>query len=64
VRAADIASRRFPYFGRIWTWASSICQPWPARDADRYTGPFTARTANPVLVVDGRLDPAARYQGR
>jgi hypothetical protein len=42
---------------------SSICQPWPIRDVDRYTGPFTARTANPVLVVGGRFDPATRYQG-
>jgi hypothetical protein len=36
---------------------------WPGRDQDRYTGPFTRRTANPVLVVGNRYDPATRYEG-
>jgi pimeloyl-ACP methyl ester carboxylesterase len=58
--AADAA---FGYFGRIWTWASSICVTWPGADSDRYTGPFTATTANPVLVVGTRFDPATPYQG-
>jgi pimeloyl-ACP methyl ester carboxylesterase len=62
-RAARLSDRRFPYFGRIWTWISSICQPWPGRDADRYMGPFTRATSNPVLVVGNRFDPATRYQG-
>lgn len=62
-RAARAADRRFPYFGRPWTWISSICQPWPGRDTDRYVGPWTRRTANPVLVVGNRFDPATRYQG-
>jgi hypothetical protein len=51
------------YFGRIWTWASSICAAWPHADADRYTGPFTNRTANPVLVIGNQFDPATRYEG-
>jgi pimeloyl-ACP methyl ester carboxylesterase len=58
--AADAA---FGYFGRIWTWASSICAAWPGADADRFTGPFTRRTANPVLVIGNRFDPATRYEG-
>jgi pimeloyl-ACP methyl ester carboxylesterase len=62
-RAARASDRRFPYFGRPWTWLSSLCQPWPGRDADRYTGPFTKRTSNPVLIVGNRFDPASRYQG-
>jgi pimeloyl-ACP methyl ester carboxylesterase len=62
-RAADAADRRSPYFGRLLTWSSSICQPWPGRDPDRYTGPWTKRTSNPVLIVGGRFDPATRYQG-
>lgn len=57
------ADEQFGYFGRIWTWASSICAVWPGLDADRYTGPFTANTANPVLVVGNNFDPATRYQG-
>jgi pimeloyl-ACP methyl ester carboxylesterase len=58
--AADAA---FGYFGRIWTWASSICAQWPGADADRYTGPFTTLTASPVLVVGTQFDPATRYEG-
>jgi pimeloyl-ACP methyl ester carboxylesterase len=58
--AADAA---FGYFGRIWTWASSICAAWPTSDADRYMGPFTNVTANPVLIIGNLFDPATRYQG-
>jgi hypothetical protein len=61
-RAARAADRRDPYFGRPWIWFGSICASWPARDTDRYTGPFNRRTANTVLVVGNRNDPATRYQ--
>jgi pimeloyl-ACP methyl ester carboxylesterase len=57
------ADEQFGYFGRLWTWVSSICAQWPGVDADRYTGPFTRHTANPVLVVGNTFDPATRYQG-
>jgi pimeloyl-ACP methyl ester carboxylesterase len=62
-RAARASDRRFRYFGRLWTWISSICQPWPGWDPDRYAGPWTRRTANPVLVVNPRFDPATPYHG-
>ena len=62
-RAADATDRRSPYFGRLLTWFSSICQPWPGHDADRYTGPFTKRTSNPILVIGSRFDPITPYQG-
>jgi len=40
-----------------------VCAPqWPGRDTDRYTGPWTARTANPVLIVSTRFDGQTRYQ--
>lgn len=55
--------RRWPYFGRSWTWQSIPCATWPGRDRDRYVGPWRARTANPVLVVGGRYDPATPYSG-
>jgi pimeloyl-ACP methyl ester carboxylesterase len=58
--ASDAA---FGYFGRLWTWVSSICAEWPTADADRYIGPFDKMTANPVLVVGTRYDPATRYEG-
>jgi pimeloyl-ACP methyl ester carboxylesterase len=62
-RAARASDRRFPYFGRPWTWTSSICEPWPGWDEDHYDGPWTRTTSNPVLVVNPLFDPATRYQG-
>ena len=63
VEAGAAADAAFGYFGRIWTWASSICAEWPGADADRYTGPFDTESDEPVLVVGSRWDPATRYQG-
>jgi pimeloyl-ACP methyl ester carboxylesterase len=62
-RAARAQDRQFPYFGRPWTWTTSICQPWPGWDDDHFDGPWNHRTANPVLVVGNVFDPATRYQG-
>lgn len=61
--AAHAEDRRYRPFGSVWTYASQACATWPARDADRYRGPFTARTANPVLVIGNTYDPATPYQG-
>ena len=58
-----IADQRFGYFGRFWTWVSSICAQWPGFDRQRYLGPFDRVTANPVLVIGNLFDPATRYQG-
>ncbi len=58
-----LADLRSPYFGRGWTWFSIPCATWPVRDRDRYTGPWTATTANPVLLVGNRYDPATPYHG-
>ncbi len=60
--AARAADRRNPYFGRPWIWFGSICAAWPGVDADRYAGPFDVETANTVLVIGNRNDPATRYQ--
>jgi pimeloyl-ACP methyl ester carboxylesterase len=62
-RAARVQDRQFPYFGRPWTWTSSICEPWPGRDKDHYDGPWNRTTANPVLVVGNLYDPATAYHG-
>jgi pimeloyl-ACP methyl ester carboxylesterase len=62
-RAGARADERFGYFGRPWTWLSSPCAVWEGFDADRYLGPFDAETANPVLVVGNRFDPATPYEG-
>jgi pimeloyl-ACP methyl ester carboxylesterase len=61
--AGQAADAQFGYFGRLWTWASSPCAEWEGVDSARYTGPFTARTSAPVLVVGTRFDPATRYEG-
>ena len=42
-----------------WRWAP--CASWPARSADRYTGPWNAETRNPVLVIGTRFDPNTPY---
>jgi pimeloyl-ACP methyl ester carboxylesterase len=62
-RAARAQDRQYSYFSRPWTWVSSICQPWPGWDDDHFDGPFTHVTANPVLVVGNRFDPATPYHG-
>jgi pimeloyl-ACP methyl ester carboxylesterase len=61
--AAAGADAAHPYFGRPWTWLSSICQQWPGADDARYLGPFTHHTRRPVLVVGNRFDPATPFQG-
>lgn len=62
-RAGKAADAKYGYFGKIWTWVSSICAKWPGADAARYVGPFTAATAAPVLVIGNQFDPATRYEG-
>ena len=62
-RAARAQDRQFPYFGRPWTWITSVCEPWPGWDDDHYDGPFTHATANRVLVVGNLFDPATPYHG-
>ena len=61
--AADQTEHEHGYFGRLVTWRSSPCLPWPGADQDRYLGPWNARTASPVLVVGNFFDPATRYLG-
>jgi pimeloyl-ACP methyl ester carboxylesterase len=60
---ADASDKTAPDFGRLWTWASTPCaaKTWTVQDEDRYAGPFTRRTANPVLVVGNYWDPATNY---
>jgi pimeloyl-ACP methyl ester carboxylesterase len=58
-----ISDQRFGYFGRPWTWISSICAQWPGFDRQRYMGPFDRKTANSLLVIGNLFDPATRYQG-
>lgn len=57
------ADAAYGYFGRVWTWAWSTCAVWGGFDDGRFTGPFTAETTNPVLVVGNLYDPATPYHG-
>ena len=52
--------RRFGPFGSFWAYVSEPCATWPARDHDRYTGPFN-RTSAPILIIGTRFDPATPY---
>jgi pimeloyl-ACP methyl ester carboxylesterase len=51
------------YFGRSWTWVSSMCPQWPGSQKSRFTGPFNRKTKNPVLVTNTLFDPATPYSG-
>ncbi|MEO5654193.1 MAG: alpha/beta hydrolase [Marmoricola sp.] len=62
---AALADRDAPYFGRPWTWGSSVCasDAFTGNDEDAYSGPFNVRTAAPVLFVGNYYDPATNYAG-
>jgi pimeloyl-ACP methyl ester carboxylesterase len=60
---ARLADREAPYFGSLWVYFALPCATWPARDRDRYIGPWDRRTANPVLLIGNSLgDPATPYE--
>lgn len=44
-----------------WLWAPCASN-WPAHSDDRYTGPWNARTATPILLVNNRYDPNTGFQ--
>jgi pimeloyl-ACP methyl ester carboxylesterase len=60
-RLSASLGRSSPRFGRAFGYARLICAYWPAKAADRYTGPFRAEGAPPILVVGATGDPAAPY---
>jgi len=49
-------------FGPYWWWTNSGCAAWPVND-DRYIGPWSTRTAHPVLVVGNYFDGITHYDG-
>ena len=54
--------RRSGPLGPWWSWQSVACGSWPATAADRYTGPWDRRTANPVLVTGTTQDPSTPFR--
>ena len=64
VQAARRSDRRSPWFGAVWSWASSPCAGWPAStQEDRFTGPYAVTPSAPVLVVGNTHDPATPISG-
>ncbi|MGE5137088.1 MAG: alpha/beta fold hydrolase [Gemmatimonadota bacterium] len=61
--AAAAADRRARYFGAYFAWFTVQCarNTWTAQDEDVYRGPFSHRTAAPILVVGNWWDPATSY---
>jgi pimeloyl-ACP methyl ester carboxylesterase len=44
--------------GPVVGWlAGAPCASWPTRSTNRYTGPWSATTKNPILVIGTRFDP-------
>lgn len=51
-----------PTFGRYQAASDLLtCATWPARNPDRWTGPWNRHTRNPVVVVGNYYDPATRH---
>lgn len=42
-----------------WLWAP--CASWKSTSAERYTGPWTATTESPILVIGNRYDPRTKF---
>nr|BFF02972.1 hypothetical protein GCM10020241_46470 [Streptoalloteichus tenebrarius] len=62
-RLAVTEDARVPFFGRIGVFDMMGCAFWP-RDAVRpHTGPWNRWTANPILVINSRFDPATPLKG-
>ncbi len=60
---ARLADRRAAPFGSPWVYFSQACATWPARDRDRYAGPWNRKTKNPILLIaNSQGDPATPYE--
>ena len=60
-RLANHADSEAPYVGAYWTYISLPCSRWPARDGDRFEGPWSVRTSSPLLLLNPRFDPASPH---
>jgi pimeloyl-ACP methyl ester carboxylesterase len=50
------------FLGRVegwWLWAP--CASWQVPSAERYTGPWTATTGNPILIIGNKYDPRTKF---
>ncbi len=60
---AALARARSGEAGPYFAWTAERCADWPARDHDRYDGPWNTPTSRPLLVVANTGDPAMPYEG-
>ncbi|KJS53633.1 alpha/beta hydrolase [Streptomyces rubellomurinus] len=53
-----------PTFGRYQAFDAPACASWPApaRDAERFKGPWNKKTSNTVMVIGNLYDPATQYK--
>ncbi|MGH3359724.1 MAG: alpha/beta hydrolase [Nocardioidaceae bacterium] len=63
IKASKRDDYTMPWFGRLWTWASSICSNWPGSSADAFRGPWKTETSTPLLVIGNAHDPATPITG-
>ncbi len=64
VGTSALADHRQPWFGRRWTWASSVCAQWAGLSGeDAFRGPWATTTSYPLLVVGNAHDPATPISG-
>ena len=61
-RFIDVYAAAGSRFGPLWWWGDVPCATWPV-NADRYVGPWTARTSAPVLVVGNFFDGVTDHAG-
>lgn len=61
VNLGIVAGRESP-LGSSWWWGYTPCASWPLA-RDRYTGPWTAETAAPVLIVGNYFDGVTDHAG-
>jgi pimeloyl-ACP methyl ester carboxylesterase len=68
VSAWPTVIRHLTQVGQLWGpvlgwWQWAVCAAnWPARRADRYSGPWNHKTKSPILLTNNRHDPATGYR--
>ena len=56
--------RKTSMFADTWYPDSSwLCAVWQMKASEVYMGDFTAKTANPVMLVNGHFDPVTPFAG-
>jgi pimeloyl-ACP methyl ester carboxylesterase len=56
--AADARAVAVPHFGALRAWDDSACAHWTTQGPTGYRGPWDAATAEPILIMSSRYDPA------